>query len=370
MSARALGTCAGVLAAVGFSVLPLGSHQDQADRTGSVPSAAVMLRDQALRHARTRITEFNRDALTVAHHDPKGVLTRDEVTCTFVPRVPGGTSLKFDCVLDDGEVIRVKYGHQPEIVAEVAATRLLAALGYAADHVYVVRRVHCRGCPMNPFVTMLLLDAIGDPDKAARDANDKDQRDFEWVAVERKFDAAPIEDEMRQGWAWWELKNVDAPRVELDALRLLAVFLAHWDNKADNQRLVCMERPFEASAHACGDSVLMIQDLGATFGPTKVNVSQWRQMPVWADRARCLVSMRAMPYRGATFGDAQITDAARVRIGTELASFSDADLRKWFADAHFPQFYESTDNEKDLDAWVAAYRHRVDQILTAGPCPE
>lgn len=114
----------------------------------------------------------------------------------------------------------------------------------------------------------------------------------------------------------------------------------------------------------------MIQDLGATFGPTKVNVSQWRQKPVWADRVRCLVSMRAMPYRGATFPDAQFTDAARVRIGTELASFSDADLRKWFADARFPQFYESTDNEKDLDAWVAAYRHRVDQILTAGPCPE
>ena len=46
---------------------------------------------------------------------------------------------------------------------------------------------------------------------------------------------------MRQGWAWWELKDVNAPRVDLDALRLLAVFLAHWDNKADNQRLVCME---------------------------------------------------------------------------------------------------------------------------------
>lgn len=128
----------------------------------------MTVRDEALRRARTRITEFNRDALPVADHDPKGVLTRDEVTCTFVRRVPGGTSLKFDCALDDGEISRVKYGHQPEVFAEVAATRLLAALGYAADHVYMVRRVHCRGCPMNPFVTMLLLDAIGDPSNDVR----------------------------------------------------------------------------------------------------------------------------------------------------------------------------------------------------------
>jgi hypothetical protein len=53
----------------------------------------------------------------------------------------------------------------------------------------------------------------------------------------------------------------------------------------------------------------------------------------------------------------------------ELAAFSDADLRKWFADARFPQFYESTDDEKDLDGWIAAYRDRVAQILNAGPCP-
>jgi len=165
------------------------------------------------------------------------------------------------------------------------------------------------------------------------------------------------------------LKNVDAPRVDLDALRLVAVFLAHWDNKADNQRLVCMDRPFEEDAQACHDSVLMIHDVGATFGPTKVNLAQWRQMPLWADRATCTVSMHAMPYRGGTFGDTQISEAARVQVGRELNAFSDAELRTWFADARFPQFYESTDDRKDLDAWVEAYRNRVSQILTAGPCP-
>jgi len=370
VSGKALGTCAGVLAAVGFYVLPPFSHHDEtAPDLSSSAAIAARLRDDALRRARTRIGDFNRDALVAEPRDPKGVLTRDEVSCTFVPHAPGGTSLKFDCALDDGEVIRVKYAHQPEIHAEVAATRLLAALGYASDHVYMVHRVHCRGCPMNPFVTTVLLDAIGiDGDDTSR-ATGADQRDFEWVAVERKFDAAPIEDDTREGWAWWELKNVDAPRVDLDALRLVAVFLAHWDNKADNQRLVCMDRPFEEDAQACHDSVLMIHDVGATFGPTKVNLAQWRQMPLWADRATCTVSMHAMPYRGGTFGDTQISEAARVQVGRELNAFSDAELRTWFADARFPQFYESTDDRKDLDAWVEAYRNRVSQILTAGPCP-
>ena len=370
MSAKAFGTCAGLLAAVGFYVLPTGSHEGRpaADRPSSQHSIAASLRDDALRRARTVVGGVSRDALIDDPHDPKGLLTRDEVTCSFVPHAPGGTSLKFDCALDDGEIIRVKYGHQPEIHAEVAATRLLTALGYAADHVYMVQRVHCRGCPMNPFVTMLLLDAFGRHGKDTPVASDKEPRDFEYVSVERKFDAAPIEDETRQGWAWWELKNVEAPRVDLDALRLIAVFLAHWDNKADNQRLVCMDKSF-GEGQACGDSVLMIQDVGATFGPTKVNLSRWRRMPIWADRATCTVSMQAMPYRGATFVDAQISDAARVRVGSQLASFSDTDLRKWFADARFPQFYESTDDAKDLDAWVAAYRDRVAQILTPGPCP-
>ena len=369
MSNRALSTCAGVLAAVGFYVLPPGSHQDQtADRITSPPSIAARLRDDALARARTLVRDVSRDALIAEPPDPKGLLTRDEVSCTFVPHVPGGTSLKFDCALEDGEVIRVKYGHQPESHAEVAATRLLTALGYAADHVYMVHRLRCGGCPMNPFVTMWLLDAISADLRGPRRTGDEDYRDFQWVSVERKFDAAPIEDETREGWAWWELKNVAAPRVDLDALRLIAVFLAHWDNKADNQRLVCMDHSF-GEGQACGDPVLMIQDVGATFGPTKVNLSQWRHMPVWADRATCTVSMHAMPYRGATFGNAQISEAARVRVATRLASFSDADLRKWFADARFPQFYESTDDTKDLDAWVAAYRERVGQILTAGPCP-
>ena len=359
MSRRTLGAVAGVLFAIVACTLP---SADEREEPRSSPSAAAHLRDEALRHARTRLAPLNPSALTT---DPADAPHGDVVSCGFVPRVPGGTSFKFDCALDNGKVVRVKYGHEPEIHAEVAATRLLTALGYAADRVSLVPKLRCYGCPANPFVAMRTLDLVG---AAGLLQNRNSHTEFEWVAVEQRFPAVPIEDEERKGWAWWELKDVNAPREELDAFRLVAAFLAHWDNKPDNQRLVCMDAGF-AEGGTCRDPLLMIQDLGSTFGPAKVNLSQWRQTPVWSDRSTCTVSMKAMPYRGATFGEARIADAARLRVGRELASFSDAELQAWFAAARFPQFYAATDDRKDLAAWVGAYRSRVSQILEAGPCP-
>ena len=53
-----------------------------------------------------------------------------------------------------------------------------------------------------------------------------------------------------------------APRAHVDALRLLAVFLAHWDNKAENQRLVCLS-PTWTKGKPCPQPFLMLQDLGS-----------------------------------------------------------------------------------------------------------
>ena len=68
--------------------------------------------------------------------------------------------------------------------------------------------------------------------------------DFASAAMERHFDGAPIEGVGHEGWAWFELDPVDpalgAGRAERNARRLTALFLAHWDNKTDNQRLVCL----------------------------------------------------------------------------------------------------------------------------------
>src|SRR4051795_11840388 len=77
------------------------------------------------------------------------------VECTFKPGPISGTTPKFDCDLGNGDRVKVKYGRaNPEVYTEVAATRLLAALGFPADRMYIVRRVVCTGCPPDPFARL------------------------------------------------------------------------------------------------------------------------------------------------------------------------------------------------------------------------
>jgi hypothetical protein len=292
----------------------------------------------------------------------------EPLTCRYLPEPPSGTSAKFNCVLDGGEIVKVKYGRNSEIQAEAAATRLLSELGYAADQVQIVPRVRCYGCPRFPFFATQLLSIVRIPSLLLPRGDDDGYTDFDWPAVERRFDAPAIATPATAGWAWFELKASQAPRADLDALRLLAVFLAHWDNKSDNQRLVCLDViPAHPDQH-CAQPLLMIQDLGATFGPTKVNLAAWRDLPLWADPQTCRVSMRSFPYQGATFPEARISEAGRAQLAQTLSALSREQIEALFRDARFPEFQSATDDERDLEAWVSAFEHRVEQIATAGPC--
>ena len=71
------------------------------------------------------------------------------MTCDYVEEKQTGTP-KFDCAISADDKIRVKYGEQNgEVYSEVAASRLLWALGFGADRVYPVKVV-CNGCPGGP----------------------------------------------------------------------------------------------------------------------------------------------------------------------------------------------------------------------------
>lgn len=322
------------------------------------------LRDDALRRAQVRTLPAGPPLLRLDVEDPP-------FRCRFLSERPTGTSAKFDCLLADGEVVKIKYGRNPELAAEVAATRLLSALGFPADRMSVAPRVRCDGCPRDPFLAMRLLQLAGLHGRYPAQGSDRGYSDFEWVAVERKYPGAAIEPPGAKGWAWWELDAVDAgaDRADLDALRLLAVFLAHWDNKAENQRLVCLDPPAGVN-RPCRRPLAMLQDLGATFGPTKANLARWRDVRVWADRATCTVSMEQMPWHGATFPDVRIGEAGRAQLARQLAAIGEAEVRALLRAARFPELYSGTSDDKDLDAWSAAFRQRVNQITSAGPCPQ
>ena len=294
--------------------------------------------------------------------------------CRFKIADTSGTTPKFQCVLESGAEIRTKYSHVPEIPAEAAATRLLAALGFGADRVTLVERLRCYGCPPAPFFTMRVADATRTQPVVERVLDPEKYEEFEWVAVEQKFEARPIESQAGKGWGFFELDRIDdakggAPRAHVDALRLLAVFLAHWDNKAENQRLVCLSRTWPEGT-PCPEPFLLLQDVGATFGPRKRDLEGWERAPVWADRATCTLSMDALPYGGGTFGSARVFEPGRRFLVGMLEQLTDAQLTALFADARFDQPHGMfTTRTHPVSEWVRVFRKRL-KALSEGPaCP-
>ena len=300
-----------------------------------------------------------------------------EISCTFEIAQQNGTAPKFDCRLPDGERLRVKYGRSPEVPGEVASTRLLHALGFGADDMMLVEKVRCYGCPLEPFVTMKTLGLAGAEKLYGKVMDPKAYQDFEWAAVERKHYGRPIETQEVEGWAFFELALVDAkkggaPRAHVDALRLLAVFLAHWDNKSENQRLVCVSEKDWPDGGKCSRPFAMMQDVGSTWGPRKIELAEWAKAPIWSDRATCTASMDALPYHGATFQPVKVTDAGRKHLGGLLSQLTDRQLDELFRGARFDHSTGLIGGVKatPIDEWVKAFKVKVGQITDGPPCPQ
>jgi hypothetical protein len=297
-----------------------------------------------------------------------------DVDCDFVVKQMSGTTPKFHCTLPDGSTIKVKYGaSNPEVPAEVAASRLMAALGFAVDRMMLVHSVRCRGCPPLPA---LALDCLKDGAPrwlCLRGSSPTQVRTFNEVMIERPFEGKRIAGKDDEGWAWFELDKIDpeaggADRTEIDALRLMAVLLGHWDNKGSNQRLVCPtgeERP----DGSCRAPVAALHDLGATFGPLKLELPNWTQVPMWADAAACRVSMATLPYKGGTFPDHRISEEGRTFALKLLRPLSPSQLDTLFEASGFRRYPHVTAAAYHPQAWTDVFMAKVDRIAAAGPCP-
>jgi hypothetical protein len=300
---------------------------------------------------------------------------RDEaVRCQFRPGGIAGNTPKFDCQLESGEKVKVKYGRSnPEVYTEVAATRLLGVLGFPTDRMYVVQRVRCFGCPEDPFEDLQCMNEEGASlERCFPHVDYTHAQDFESAVIERPVKGRRIETSKERGWAWEELKKIDpsaggATRAQVDALRLLAVFLGHWDNKAKNQRLICLGEPDTSTS--CERPLAMVQDLGATFGPDKLNLENWATMPIWADAATCQVSMKTLPYGGSTFPDAYISEEGRQFLATRLSRLSLRQIRDLFEGARVARYPHKGPDGKDVENWVRAFEDKVHSIVERAPCP-
>jgi hypothetical protein len=358
--------------------LPPGDYEPRPLRDWEVPPAeAAAVRDDALSRARVWLppaSPIARADLARNPGDRDPLDTSKTLPCRFLPSAAGGTTPKFDCVLEGGEIVKVKYGGSAELPAEVAAARLLAALGFASDRMYVFPHVRCFGCPASPFRTYQVLDAARIRELYDRQIDYARWTDFHWVTVERRFRGATIATDEVKGWSFDELDRIDraaggASPAEVDALRLLAVFLHHWDNKSENQRLVCLTAPRAGGNGRCPEPFALLQDVGATFGPDKVDLRRWAARPLWSDAATCTVDMDDLPFGGATFRRVRIGEDGRRFLAERIGQLSDTQVRGLFAAARFPEFHGAGHPAADPAAWAEAFRAKVGALADRPPCP-
>lgn len=275
---------------------------------------------------------------------PGAFLPDQLVECDYVDDRFEGKSPKFECALSPDDRVKVKYGAgNGEVYAEVAATRLLWALGFGADRVYPVR-IRCRGCPQ---------DFRGTPDPSRIELVDP-------ATVERKFDGRPLEGDEGAGWTWPELDLVDeaaggAPRAHIDALRLLAAVLQHTDSKAVNQRLVVVPD---------GQPFLLINDLGLTFGRANIlnrnsvgsaDLDDWVHTPVWAMGPGCVANIERS-YTG-TLDHPRIGEAGRAMLSRLLDQLSREQIEEMFDVSRIAER-----SHRSVTDWVDAFDRKRAEI--------
>ena len=342
-----------------------GPHRSEPPAPG-VTANLMRLREDALARAKVWRQPATPIGAADLRSDPPGPFQGlDEIECRYQLKVTSGLTPKFHCVLPSGRVVKVKYGRaNAEPRTELAATRLLSALGFGADRMYLVKRVRCAGCPVYPHPWWGLLNSL-----FTRDGH----VDFKDVAVEDALHGRSIEAGHHRGWSWPEMDKVDparggASRAERDAFRLIAVFLADWDNKPENQRLVCLPGG-DLPDGGCSTPFAYLSDVGATFGPWGLDLEAWRATPVWADPSSCLVSMKSLPFQGATFPDTRISESGRRFLADEMKQLQPAQVRDLFTVAGFPDFMKSSKAGHNVDNWVSAFEDKVRQIADRPPCP-
>jgi hypothetical protein len=288
------------------------------------------------------------------------------VTCDYVETKLPGTSQKFDCAISKNDVVKVRYGKDNgKVEGAVLGSRLLWALGFGADRLYPVQ-VTCRGCSSDPWT---------------QHAAAPGEQVFAPAAIERKPKGHEMKSDNKGGWKWPELDLVDesqggAPRAQRDALKLLAVFMQHTDNKPEQERLLCL--PKGRTEDGCDEPFMVMHDVGLTFGQANlfnrtsvgsVNFERWSRTPIWKTAATCEGNLSKSAT--GTLKDPLISEAGRKFLGDLLVQLTDRQLHDLFEVARVDyrsRRPNSAEPPATVDEWVAAFKHKRDDIV-ASHCP-
>lgn len=286
------------------------------------------------------------------------------VKCTYIQQDRGnGTSPKFHCKTESGDDIKVRYGRDNnEIYAQVAASRLMWALGFVTNANYPVR-IQCFGCSDDPW---------DDPRFVPQTVAFKD------ATIERTIRADEVceKGKVKQGWGWLELETVQeelggATRAQIDALKLLGVFMAHIDSRPNNQKLICPseEVVIENGQHHCKKPLMYITDVGTTFGGaheregfTTLKLRYWRYWPIWKDSRHCIANLEPQGTNPQKLRNPRISEEGRRFLADLLSQLSDSQIRDMFRAARADRVKQYP-GYASIDEWVEAFKYRRAQIV-------
>ena len=316
----------------------------------------------------------------------------DKVICDFANpgSEMGGKTPKFGCkitrvesangqvqTLTDGmdeEPVKVKFGADDnEVYAEIVSSRLLWALGYYADSWFSLK-VECHNCPENPV--------SGSGDKATRT--------YDPATIVRKFPGHKMYEvgKEEEGWSWKELDSNGRPAYEKDGLKLLGAFIKHSDNKPPQQRLVCdkvnVDEKTSPFTTTCNKSVMLVQDVGATFGSgglftsnssAKMNLKEWSGTKLWkrvgteGAPAQCQAVLRKSLTAHDGLSDPMISEDGRRFIAGLMCQLSDKQIEELFKASRVaikPE-YHNGDEATIIRQWVDAFKQKREE-LAKGRC--
>lgn len=196
--------------------------------------------------------EKNANASPVLWQDPTDISSRDlrfgaggenhappGTVFKFVKEDLSGTNPKIIATDEAGSKWKIKLG--AEAKPEVAASRLVWAVGYFSNENYFLPELHITGLPAHLHRGHEFVSAGGTVHDARLQRSDK-------------FN------EKNGNWKWKQDPFTDTR--QLNGLRVLMALINNWDLKDINNKIV-VER-------ATGNQIYFVSDLGASFGPSGI----------------------------------------------------------------------------------------------------
>jgi hypothetical protein len=242
----------------------------------------------------------------------------------------GGYSVKYEVRDNAGKKWKVKLGNEAR--PETASNRLLWAVGYVTETVYLAPCVHIKGAPKpRKDVPRCEGDGFADARFEARGNNVKRGDPWEWKS------------------------NPFVGKRELNGLLVMMALLNNWDLKTSNNVVLQVAKPDGPT-----ELQYVISDMGATFGKTGGPISHSRNEPEKYVKTKFVEGEKDGRLRfaysgkqGGLFDQVSVADAKW--IGSLLAQLSDKQIEDAFRAADF--------KPEEMQMLVAEVKERINQLV-------